>query len=111
MTRGGAHAFSAAPPSLRAVVLFRGLLCDGPQRDFDGSVAMLDKPAPAAGEAAKDTAERWVRAFDAALRASSDKALAECFVDECHWRNLFGVSWLFATFSGKANVIRELLRR
>src|SRR5512138_2642936 len=72
---------------------------------------MLDKPAPAAGETYRETAERWVRAFDAALRARSDKALAECFVDDSHWRNLFGISWYFATFSGKANVIRELLRR
>src|SRR5215813_3533766 len=111
MTRGGAHACSAAPPSLRAVVLYRGLLCDGSQRDFDGSVAMLDKPAPAAGEAAKDTAERWVQAFDAALRARSDRALADCFVDDSHWRNLFGISWLFATFSGRAAVVRALLQR
>ncbi|TKW76605.1 MAG: monooxygenase, partial [Bradyrhizobium icense] len=70
---------------------------------------MLDKPAPAAGETAKDTAERWVEAFDEALRARSDKALAECLVDDSHWRNLFGISWLFATFSGKAAVVRELL--
>src|SRR5689334_6388416 len=72
---------------------------------------MLDKPAPAAGETYRETAERWVQAFDAALRAGSDKALAECFVDECHWRNLFGISWLFATFSGRAAVVRELLQR
>lgn len=72
---------------------------------------MLDKPAPAAGETTGDTAERWVQAFDAALRARSDKALAECFADDSHWRNLFGISWYFATFSGKSAVVGELLQR
>src|SRR5689334_21136708 len=72
---------------------------------------MLDKPAPAVEETNRDAAERWVQAFDAALRARSEKALAECFVDDSHWRNLFGISWHFATFSGQRTLVRELLAR
>ena len=52
-----------------------------------------------------------MRAFDAALRTRSEKALAECFADESHWRNLFGLSWHFATFSGRERLVRELLAR
>src|SRR5215475_8517850 len=72
---------------------------------------MLDKPAPAVEEANSDIAGRWVQAFDAALRARSEKALSECFVDDSHWRNLFGISWYFATFSGRETLVRELLAR
>ena len=72
---------------------------------------MLDKPAPAVEETNEDIAERWVRAFDAALRARSEQALSECFADDSHWRNLFGISWYFATFSGRATLVRELLVR
>ena len=72
---------------------------------------MLDKPAPAVEETNRDIAERWVQAFDAALRARADTALAECFAADSHWRNLFGISWHFATFSGGEAVVRELLAR
>ena len=30
---------------------------------------------------------------------------------DSHWRNLFGISWYFATFSGNATVVAELLAR
>src|ERR1700754_1993129 len=75
------------------------------------SATMLDKPAPAVEETNSDIAGRWVLAFDAALRARSDKALGECFVEDSHWRNLFGISWYFATFSGREVLVRELLAR
>jgi hypothetical protein len=75
------------------------------------AATMLDKPAPAVEETNRDIAERWVLAFDAALRARSKKALADCFVDDSHWRNLFGISWYFATFSGRDVLVRELLAR
>jgi cation diffusion facilitator CzcD-associated flavoprotein CzcO len=84
---------------------------DGCQQGFEQGATMLDKPAPAFEETNRDIAERWVQAFDAALRARSEMALAECFVDDSHWRNLFGVSWHFATFSGREVVVRELLAR
>ena len=72
---------------------------------------MLDKPAPAVEETNEDIAARWVRAFDAALRARSEQALSECFAGDSHWRNLLGISWYFATFSGRATLVRELLER
>ena len=72
---------------------------------------MLDKPAPAAEGTPRDAAERWVRAFGAALLARSERALSGCFVDDSHWRNLFGISWHFATFSGRENLVRELSTR
>lgn len=72
---------------------------------------MLDKSAPAVEETNRDAAERWVEAFDAAVRAGCETALAECFADDGHWRNLFGISWHFATFSGRRVLVRELLAR
>ena len=42
------------------------------QQGFDERATMLDKPAPAVEETIEDIAERWVRAFDTALRARSE---------------------------------------
>jgi cation diffusion facilitator CzcD-associated flavoprotein CzcO len=68
---------------------------------------MLEKLQPLAEE----TADRWVRAFDRALASGDDKALAALFLPESHWRNLFGVSWQLATFSGNEILCHELSRR
>jgi hypothetical protein len=68
---------------------------------------MLEKLQPSAEE----TADRWVRAFDLALASGDDKALAVSFLPESHWRNLFGISWQLATFSGSEILCRELSRR
>ena len=68
---------------------------------------MLDRLSPAAGEMARE----WIGAFGAALRASSAGALSELFAGECHWRNIFGLSWQFATVSGVDTLVPELLRR
>jgi putative flavoprotein involved in K+ transport len=72
---------------------------------------MLDRTAPPIEDTNREIAERWIATFDAALNAGSDKALAECFAADSHWRNLFGVSWHFATFSGRETLVRELLSR
>src|SRR5260221_14776635 len=61
---------------------------------------MLDKPSPLAEESLGETTERWIAAFGAALANGSARALSELFAADSHWRNLFGVSWHFATFSG-----------
>ena len=37
--------------------------------------------------------------------------LSQLFVADSHWRNLFGITWHFATFSGNATVTAELLAR
>ncbi len=72
---------------------------------------MLDRPGRSAEETARETTERWIGTFDAALAGGSPAALSALFVADCHWRNLFGLSWYFATFSGNAKVVAELLAR
>jgi cation diffusion facilitator CzcD-associated flavoprotein CzcO len=68
---------------------------------------MLDRLSPSAEE----LATAWIGAFDAALRSRSEIGLAELFVADSHWRNLLGISWHFATFSGNRVIARELLQR
>ncbi|MBI5322602.1 NAD(P)/FAD-dependent oxidoreductase [Bradyrhizobium sp.] len=68
---------------------------------------MLDKPEISA----EATAAQWMAAFAGAMQARSEAALSEVLAADSHWRNLFGISWHFATFSGKAAVVRELLQR
>jgi cation diffusion facilitator CzcD-associated flavoprotein CzcO len=72
---------------------------------------MLDRPDPRAEQTARETTERWAEALNAALASGQAAALSELFVADSHWRNLFGISWYFATFSGNATVVRELLAR
>jgi putative flavoprotein involved in K+ transport len=72
---------------------------------------MLDRPGPSPEQTLRETTERWVAAFGAALAGRSAAGLAELFAADSHWRNLFGISWQFATFSGSATVVTELLAR
>src|SRR3954468_9539048 len=76
-----------------------------------GDTSMLDRPGRSAEEIVSETTERWTRAFNAALSGGLPAALSGLFVEDCHWRNLFGLSWYFATFSGNATVVAELLAR
>ena len=69
---------------------------------------MLDRPGRSAEEAARETTERWIGGFDAALASGQPGALSALFVADCHWRNLFGISWQFATFSGDAGVVARI---
>jgi putative flavoprotein involved in K+ transport len=62
-------------------------------------------------EAVKQAAEQWIGAFSAALQGGSASALSGLFASDSHWRNLFGISWHFATFSGNRTLARELLQR
>ena len=71
---------------------------------------MLDKLAPPAEETARETTETWIEAFGAAVTRGDECALSGAFVEDGHWRNLFGLSWQFATFSGNDMLARELLR-
>jgi cation diffusion facilitator CzcD-associated flavoprotein CzcO len=68
---------------------------------------MLEKLQPLAEE----TADRWVRAFDLALAGGDGSALRQLFLPDSHWRNLFGISWQLATFSGSEILCHELSRR
>src|SRR4030088_1855283 len=73
------------------------------QRD----TAMLDRPGPMPAEADRETTEGWISGLNAAVAGGQAAALSELFVADSHWRNLFGISWYFATFSGNATVVRE----
>jgi hypothetical protein len=68
---------------------------------------MLEKLQPLAEE----TADRWVRGFDRALADGDGNALRKLFLPDSHWRNLFGISWQLATFSGNEALCDELSRR
>ena len=68
---------------------------------------MLEKLAPSAEE----IATQWVRAFGLALTSGDEATLAKLFLPDSHWRNLFGISWQLATFSGNENLCHELSRR
>ncbi|MCP1847096.1 MULTISPECIES: NAD(P)-binding domain-containing protein [unclassified Bradyrhizobium] len=72
---------------------------------------MLDKLNPATEDAPELAAERWIGALDAALASRSMEALSALLAPESHWRNIFGISWQFATFSGRQRVVAELLTR
>ncbi|MEO6839197.1 MAG: NAD(P)/FAD-dependent oxidoreductase [Bradyrhizobium sp.] len=68
---------------------------------------MLERLAPSPEEAV----QQWMDAFDLALTARDDKALAALFLPDSHWRNLFGLSWQLATFSGQDILSQEMCRR
>jgi len=72
---------------------------------------MLDRPGAPLADTLRETTERWIEAFGAALAGRSAGELSALFVADSHWRNLFGISWHFATFSGNATVVTELLAR
>ena len=72
---------------------------------------MLDRLTPSAEELAGEIAGRWIAALDAAVAGQSESGLSELFAADSHWRNLFGISWHFATFSGRPTLCRELLQR
>ena len=67
---------------------------------------MLEKPALSAEQAAT----QWVGALDGALADRDGKALKQLFMPDSHWRNLFGISWQFATASGNETLCDELGR-
>ena len=67
---------------------------------------MLERPTGSAEQAV----EAWVRAFNLALAQSDNEALAALFLADSHWRNLFGISWQLATFSGRETLCNELGR-
>jgi cation diffusion facilitator CzcD-associated flavoprotein CzcO len=72
---------------------------------------MLDRPGRTGEQDVRETAESWIAALNAALAGGQAARLSELFEADSHWRNLFGISWYFATFSGNATVVRELLAR
>jgi putative flavoprotein involved in K+ transport len=68
---------------------------------------MLERLAPSAEEAA----DQWMGAFNLALAGGNADALGELFLPDSHWRNIFGISWQLATFSGRETLCKALSRR
>ncbi|WKA29236.1 flavin-containing monooxygenase [Bradyrhizobium roseum] len=72
---------------------------------------MLDRPDLPPDESHREITEAWLAAFRTALERRSAAELSWLFVADSHWRNLFGLSWQFATFSGQRTVAAELVAR
>ncbi|MBN8991364.1 MAG: NAD(P)/FAD-dependent oxidoreductase [Rhizobiales bacterium] len=72
---------------------------------------MLDRPDAASESNLRETTEIWLAAFNAALGGETPARLAELFAPDGHWRNLLGISWQFATFSGRETLAGELRAR
>jgi putative flavoprotein involved in K+ transport len=68
---------------------------------------MLEKVATSAEAETKS----WIAGFGRALASGDIAALREMFVPDSHWRNLCGLSWEIATFSGAGRLADELCRR
>jgi cation diffusion facilitator CzcD-associated flavoprotein CzcO len=77
-------------------------------------VWMLERLAPSAEEAQEidqEIADQWIGAFNLALAARNADALGNLFLADSHWRNIFGISWQLATFSGREPLCKALIRR
>jgi cation diffusion facilitator CzcD-associated flavoprotein CzcO len=68
---------------------------------------MLERLAPSAEEAA----DQWMSAFNLALANGNADALGELFLPDSHWRNIFGLSWQLATFSGREILCKAVTQR
>lgn len=68
---------------------------------------MLEKTVTSA----EDQARAWLSAFGISLARQDEVALSQIFLTDSHWRNLCGISWQIATFSGARNLSTELSRR
>ena len=49
---------------------------------------------------AEAEAKSWMAGFGRSLASGDTAALRDLFVADSHWRNLCGISWQIATFSG-----------
>jgi putative flavoprotein involved in K+ transport len=68
---------------------------------------MLERIAPSA----EDEVKSWISGFGRSLEKADAAALGRMFLADSHWRNLCGISWQIATFSGSGKVAGELCRR
>lgn len=53
----------------------------------------------------------WISAFNHCLAKGDPASLSRLFQPDSHWRNLCGISWDMATFSGSLKLSDELCRR
>jgi cation diffusion facilitator CzcD-associated flavoprotein CzcO len=68
---------------------------------------MLEKVRTSADALARS----WISAFAHALAMEDAAMVGQMFQAESHWRNLCGISWQIATFSGSGKLSDELCRR
>ncbi|OZI49902.1 monooxygenase [Bordetella genomosp. 4] len=52
----------------------------------------------------------WLSTFDAALQAGDAQALAELFLSDSHWRDLFAITWNLTPTNGRDDIVATLLR-
>ena len=94
----------AACGAMSAVVRGRSCAWMAITTRIQGDTGDAGQTGREAGEQdARETTERWIDALNAALAGGQAAALSELFEADSHWRNLFGISWYFATFSGNAD--------
>ena len=60
---------------------------------------------------AEAEARSWLSDFGRSLASGDVATLRALFVPDSHWRNLCGISWEIATFSGAGKLADELCRR
>jgi cation diffusion facilitator CzcD-associated flavoprotein CzcO len=68
---------------------------------------MLEKVRTSADTQARS----WISAFGHSLGKADAAAVSQLFQADSHWRNLCGISWQIATFSGAEKLSDELCRR
>ena len=51
-------------------------------------------------QAASSAVEKWLAAFDRALRAHDEDALRELFAEDCYWRDFVAFTWNLKTLEG-----------
>ncbi len=60
---------------------------------------------------AEAEARSWISDFGRSLAGGDVAALGALFVADSHWRNLCGISWEIATFTGAGRLADQLCRR
>lgn len=56
-----------------------------------------------------EMAADWIAAFNAALATRNCAQLSALLEADCHWRNICGIGWAFATVSGSHAVTKALI--
>jgi cation diffusion facilitator CzcD-associated flavoprotein CzcO len=74
-------------------------------------ILMLEKVQEKVQVSADVQARSWMSAFAQSLARQDAAAIGRLFRADGHWRNLCGISWQIATFSGSRKLADQLCRR
>lgn len=66
-------------------------------------------PEPVLQSDLREHAVRWLGNFETALTTRDATALADCFVEDVHWRDLAGLRWRVGKVRGCAQVVDALI--